>query len=783
MTTAIVTINDVLGRLHDVKPAGRGKWKALCPAHDDANPSLSVAEGDGGRVLIHCHAGCAYSDIMAAIGLSVNGNGANSAATTQVKTKAQPARRIVATYDYHDAAGQVIFQKVRYEPKDFAQRRPDGNSGYIWGLGDVAPVLYRLPRLLDPATDWQPVYICEGEKDVDRLARLGITATCNFDGAAKAGQKTKWRPAEYNEHIAGRVVYILADNDDAGRAHAAAVADSLQGVAQAVKVVNLPGLPDKGDVSDWLDAGHTKEDLERECLLTEEWQPAADATPAQAQPVGAAIDASSPAAVSLSERLPPVDTQLIVACYDREELGDGELFSHLYRGRVVYDHSEKVWLFWDGNHYRRDDTGQINLLYSGQVAAQYLEGAATATIRANEWAAAGDKIAAKTLTDAAQGFARRARQLQKKTRMSNALEYAKSTLGVTGDAWDICPGYLPVANGIVDLATGQLQPGRPGDYIRTYAPHEWRGLDERCPRFEKSVYEIMGGNERMVAFLQRLLGYGISGLATEHRLPIFHGETGRNGKDTVVESVGYALGPLAGAVTKDVVIDPGGKRYSGAATPHLMELQGKRLVWASEPKEGARLDAAQVKLITGGGRLKGRPLYGKEVEWQPSHLVMLITNPRPHAPADDLALWERILLIPFTQRFVDNPKGDNEHAADKGLRASLRTEASGILSWLVRGFMEWRRVGLNPPPEVTQATADYRQAEDSLSLFLNERYTPQDGAKVAAKDTYEDYVAWCNVWGVSPMQGITFGEKMKSRLAWKRETVGIFYLGISRNYP
>ena len=128
MTAATATINDVLSRLQGVKATGPGKYKALCPAHDDSNPSLSVKEGDGERVLLHCHAGCAYPDIMAAIGLSANGNGAHSAAAITTKPKAQPARRIATTYDYHDAAGRVLFQKVRYEPKSFAIRRPDGRA-------------------------------------------------------------------------------------------------------------------------------------------------------------------------------------------------------------------------------------------------------------------------------------------------------------------------------------------------------------------------------------------------------------------------------------------------------------------------------------------------------------------------------------------------------------------------------------------------------------------------------------------------------------------------------
>lgn len=117
---------------------------------------------------------------------------------------------------------------------------PSGHGGWVWGLGDVRPVLYRLPELTDPANDWQPVYICEGEKDAERVAALGLIATCNHDGAAVAGARPKWR-AEYNGFLSGRVVYILADNDDAGRAHAEAVAAALYGAARTVRNRRLVG--------------------------------------------------------------------------------------------------------------------------------------------------------------------------------------------------------------------------------------------------------------------------------------------------------------------------------------------------------------------------------------------------------------------------------------------------------------------------------------------------------------------------------------------------------------
>jgi hypothetical protein len=159
-------------------------------------------------------------------------------------------RKIVAEYSYCDAAGRLLFQTVRYDPKDFRQRRPDGKGGWVWNLDGVKLVPYRLPEWKDTAT----VYIVEGEKDADALWKLGLPATCNPMGAGK------WRD-EYNAHFAGKQVVILPDNDQPGEAHARDVARGLLSVAKTVKILRLPGVPPKGDVSDWLAAGGTREGL------------------------------------------------------------------------------------------------------------------------------------------------------------------------------------------------------------------------------------------------------------------------------------------------------------------------------------------------------------------------------------------------------------------------------------------------------------------------------------------------------------------------------------------
>lgn len=258
-------VRRLLSRLADASQAGKG-WSARCPAHEDRRASLSISEGDDGRALVKCHAGCAVDAVCAAVGLRVV-DLMPTADTLPVtgKPKSTGKPRIVATYDYRDERGELLFQAIRCEPKDFRQRRPDGKGGWLWSVKGVRVVPYRLPELLaEPA---RSVFVAEGEKDCDSLARIGVLATCNAGGAGK------WTAA-HAEHLRGRRVAVLPDNDDAGRNHAQQVARSLHGVAESVRIVELPGLPVKGDVSDWLAAGGAKAQLGELAKATEVWAPA-----------------------------------------------------------------------------------------------------------------------------------------------------------------------------------------------------------------------------------------------------------------------------------------------------------------------------------------------------------------------------------------------------------------------------------------------------------------------------------------------------------------------------
>jgi RecA-family ATPase len=162
--------------------------------------------------------------------------------------------KIVATYDYHDETGELLFQVVRFEPKDFRQRRPDGNEDWVWKMGDTRRVPYHLPELIEAVANAQPIFVCEGEKAVDAVIRLGVPATCSPGGAGK------WRN-EFSKHFDRANVIMLPDNDEPGRQHADQVATSLRGIAASVKVLTLPGLQEKGDPFDWITAGGTVEQL------------------------------------------------------------------------------------------------------------------------------------------------------------------------------------------------------------------------------------------------------------------------------------------------------------------------------------------------------------------------------------------------------------------------------------------------------------------------------------------------------------------------------------------
>jgi putative DNA primase/helicase len=494
-------------------------------------------------------------------------------------------------------------------------------------------------------------------------------------------------------------------------------------------------------------------------------------------------------------QLPETDLELVLECLQDEEEGDARLYAHLFQGRCIYDHTEGVWYEWQGHAWDRDECKHALLLASGPLASVYLD----ASAQLSQAAAQTEKhldpdlltghdpqhehyLWLKAMTGR---LIERARSLKKLRRAQAVLTYAQAYLKVTARQWDRHSWLLACPNGVLDLRTGELHSGRPEDYLRTSIPTAWRGLETPAPRWERFLQEVFEDREQaqrteLIAFLQRLLGYGITGAVHEHVFGVLYGAEGRNGKDTIQHALNCTLGELSSAISKDVLLDTGRMRSAGSATPHLCDLHGRRLTWASEPEKGARFSVSQVKELSGGGDIPVRGLYEKYVmKVKPSHLLLLLTNHKPYADPDDKAFWERLRLVTFNMRFVANPVGPNERAKDTNLWKDLEAEASGILAWLVRGCLQWQRQGLASPAAVLSEGEAYRKEQDHLDVFFADCCVIHEKAVVGASSLFEAY----NTWGKTNnmrhlLSGTAFGTRMGKRYKKKPTVRGNVYLGI-----
>ena len=465
------------------------------------------------------------------------------------------------------------------------------------------------------------------------------------------------------------------------------------------------------------------------------------------------------------------EIQFIEECLGAEELGDGMLYAYLYDGKFVFNKSSQQWLKWTGNHWTEDILDESLSAVEGVVQ---LYGKALSILSLKEDFSDKKK----------KYFLRRMRKLRSEHGRQNCRKWAATNperpLAVLGEHLDQLPWLLACANGVVDLRTGELQPGRPTDYLTKASPTEWESIDAPCPVWEKALGEIFAGEPELVAYVARLFGYALTGISKENILPILCGQ-GRNGKTMIVESISRVLGPLSGPIQAEMLLDQGRSRSSAGPSPDIMALRGLRMAFASEADEGRKFSPSRCKWLSGSDSLVGRaPHDRRETQFRPTHTLILLTNHKPQAPAADFAFWERIHLIPFNFSFVDRePKAEGEFRADKDLADKLEAEASGILAWLCRGCLRWHQIGLAPPEVVKAATEKYRRDEDRLADFLEDRCIIHADAREPFKDLYENFELWWheNVSKNVP-SGIRFGKLLKAAKFKRLQSGGRYYQGL-----
>jgi len=306
------------------------------------------------------------------------------------------------------------------------------------------------------------------------------------------------------------------------------------------------------------------------------------------------------------------------------------------------------------------------------------------------------------------------------------------------------PFVLNCLNGTVDLKTGVIHPARREDLITKLAPVVF-DPDAKCPIFEGFLNQIMDGDELLKSYVQRLVGYSLTGTTREQILCVLFG-SGANGKTTFLEAIRHVLGDYAGQVPVETLL----KKSSDGIPNDIAQLKGLRFVTASEVEEGRKLAEAKVKHLTGAGTMQGRYLHQEFFQFEPTHKLFMDCNHKPVIRGTEHAIWRRIKLIPFTVSIPDTKK-------DKELLEKLKREAPGILAWAVRGCLDWQRDGLREPDRVVVATGDYQDEMDLVKPFVEEECTLHPDGQAIVENLYRAFEARCRSRGDEPLTKKAFG--------------------------
>jgi len=363
--------------------------------------------------------------------------------------------------------------------------------------------------------------------------------------------------------------------------------------------------------------------------------------------------------------------------------------------------------------------------------------------------------------------------------ITNMVKLARSEQGmaVSPDQLDSHPYLFNAQNGTIELKTGKLLPHDRNHLITKISPVKYvEGAEGECPIWELSVDKIFRSDKALVRHAQKLFGMALIGEVIEHILPIPYGG-GSNGKTIVMETVLDILGEYGDKASPDLLLVKDGNAHP----TEKADLFGKRLVFATETDSGRRLSEATVKELTGGDTIHARRMREDFWSFKPSHTVMLVTNHKPRVLGTDHGIWRRLQLIPFEATFWNRDKGETgpaELEADKGLKAKLQGEYSGILRWLVQGCLAYQKEGLGEPEAVKAATRSYRTEQDVVGTFIAEQCAEGPALKARAKDIYAKYVEWCEESGEHAMNQTRFGSILADKGFQKVTSNGVWYTGI-----
>ena len=414
---------------------------------------------------------------------------------------------------------------------------------------------------------------------------------------------------------------------------------------------------------------------------------------------------------------------------------NADLFLHQHGNDVRYCPPWEKWLLWSGKHWRIDDRLDIDRL-AAELPRHLYKCAADATD-----------------SDQRRRIAKLANDLEKVNRRNTALIATRHKVVVHHSDLDQGHFLLNVANGTVDLQTGQLRQHRRNDLI-THSIDVSFDPQAACPQWLLFLDSVFSNDYELIQFVQRAIGYSLTGDVREQVLLICHG-VGSNGKSVFLNILRKLLGTLAIQAAPDLLMGDLKHRHP----TEQADLFGKRAIICQETGDGQRFNEKLVKQLTGGDGIRARRMKEDFWEFDPTHKLWMATNHKPEIRGMDYAIWRRIRLIPFTVKFTD----DGEPRKNPDMERLLTAELPGILAWAVAGCLDWQRYGLTQPEAVKAATADYQSEMDVLAVWLNDCCIVGKRYESKAADLYRSYVSWCEEGGEHAENQRKFGMRLTER--------------------
>jgi putative DNA primase/helicase len=400
--------------------------------------------------------------------------------------------------------------------------------------------------------------------------------------------------------------------------------------------------------------------------------------------------------------------------YHLTDLGNGQRMVDATSGRLCYVDAWKQWLVWDGHRWARGEDAGVSMLAHKVALSIY------------------DDISSQP-DDKRKDFVKWAMASESSQRIDAMIKTARPYLTKSHSLFDTHAHLLTVTNGTLNLRNGQLREASAADMLTKMVPIAYDAT-AKCPKWTAFLRKIFDGNGDLIEFIQRAVGYALTGSVDEHCLFFLYG-TGANGKSTFLEVLRMLMGEYY--VTTSIEAMLALDAHGGGATPYVAAMAGMRMAMASEMPEGRRFNESLIKDITGGGTISARHLYGAPFEFQPSHTMWISGNHKPRITGTDEGIWRRIRMVPFT---VTIPEHERRPMTE--ILEEFRAELPGILAWAVNGAIAWYDWGLPRSETIEKATMEYRGEEDIVARFIAEECVMAKDASIVKHKLFSAWQEW-----------------------------------------